>query len=169
MENLISATLDNAARLCEAGFYDYIIVGSGIGGGILARTLVEIPLGEKHRTPRVLIVERGGLVLYTHCLNLATPRWNPDSTVGPSQDNDLVYGKLKDSFRTVTAGSEPYAGGPLYAIGGRSTVWGLYTPRIGDDQLQYFPGSVRRYLGNGGYDDAYKLMTGDENASLATP
>ncbi|GAW22623.1 hypothetical protein ANO14919_121650 [Xylariales sp. No.14919] len=58
------------------------------------------------------------------CLNLATPRWNPGS----------------------------FAGGPLYAIGGRSTVWGLYTPKINDDQLKYFPESVREYLKNGGYD-----------------
>ncbi|KAI1144870.1 hypothetical protein F4825DRAFT_475458 [Nemania diffusa] len=41
MERLISATLDNVIRLCEANHYSYIVIGSGIGGGILARSLVE--------------------------------------------------------------------------------------------------------------------------------
>ncbi|KAI1745757.1 FAD/NAD(P)-binding domain-containing protein [Xylaria scruposa] len=164
MDRLISATLDNVARLCEANFYHYIIIGSGIGGGILARTLVE----ESDKS-RVLIIERGGLLLHTHSINLATPRWNHNSSEGPSQDNDLVYSKLKDPFVTVTAKSEPYAGGPVYGIGGRSTVWGLYTPKVDENDLQSFPEAIRQHLAGRGYNDAYQLMTGDREASLDTP
>ncbi|KAI1313350.1 FAD/NAD(P)-binding domain-containing protein [Xylaria venustula] len=164
MDDLISSTLDRVARLCEADYYDYIVIGSGMGGGILARTLVEHP--EK---PRVLIIERGGLLLHTHCMNLATPRWNYGSLTGPSQNNDYVYSKLKDSFMTVTAKSETYAGGPVYGLGGRSTVWGLFSPKIDEDQLQVFPPAVRDYLRGDGYEKAYKLMTNDAKASHDRP
>ncbi|KAI0855019.1 FAD/NAD(P)-binding domain-containing protein [Xylaria cubensis] len=189
MDRLISATLDNVARLCEADHYDYIVIGSGIGGGVLARSLVEESCPKTcpktcpescsmtcskicSKTcfkPRVLIIERGGLLLDTHCTNIASPRWNQTSLEGPSMDNAMVYDTLKDSFATVTSKSLDYAGGPVYGIGGRSLVWGLYTPMLSNNDLERFPANVQKDLNEDNYNKAYKLMTNDQGASITRP
>jgi len=58
------------------------------------------------------------------------------------QDNDIVYGLLKEKVQT-TEESDPWVGGTLYCVGGRSNVWGLYIPRIDQNTLsEYFPRPV---------------------------
>jgi hypothetical protein len=43
----------------------------------------------------------------------------------------------------LTDDSDPWTGGPLYCVGGRSNAWGLYIPRIDQKTLEeYFPPSV---------------------------
>ena len=141
--------------------YDYIIVGSGLGGGLLARQLLE-------KGKEVLLVEKGGLSFSTHCLNSARPHWQKGGSEGPSQDNDIVYRVVKQKVDTV-GGSAEYVGGPVYGFGGRSTVWGLFSPRITDTTLTtYFPTSIKSFLVNGGgYDMALNIFTnsppGDAN------
>ncbi|KAH8727703.1 hypothetical protein GQ44DRAFT_824991 [Phaeosphaeriaceae sp. PMI808] len=82
--------------------YDYIIIGSGLGGGILARQLI------------------GG-------------------TLGPSQDNDVVFNAQKAKVQ-IAAGSNPYVGGLVYCLGGQR---------------------ISKYLlgKNGGYEKAFALLT----------
>ena len=68
---------------------------------------------------------------------------------GPSQDNDVVYSRVKAQVETLE-GSDPYIGGPVYCLGGRSTVWGLFAPTIDEKTLnKYFPADVKNDLGNG--------------------
>ena len=170
MDKFLGANLNDVRHLCERGHYDYIIVGSGMAGGVLARTLVSV------YRKRVLVVERGGLLFTTHCLNTSRPHWNYHITEGSSQDNDLVFHAVKQPVQTVTADSYDYVGGPVHCLGGRSTVWGLYTPRIHTTIVEkYFPEPIRRYLleknksGCCGYDEAYRLMTGDKDALQTKP
>ncbi|KAI2776439.1 FAD/NAD(P)-binding domain-containing protein [Daldinia loculata] len=189
MNHFLSTNTNDVARLCEADFYDYIIVGSGMGGGVLARTLLGIK--DKDR-PRVLLIERGKFFFSTHVLNTPTPRWNPNIPDGPSSDNSFVYDAVKSPVSTVTSRSNPYAGGPVHCLGGRSNLWGLYTPWINKEEAEgYFPSSICAYLFGGdkckqgeenikckedeksdemtGYDRAYKLLTSDPEASLTHP
>ncbi|KAI1652705.1 FAD/NAD(P)-binding domain-containing protein [Daldinia decipiens] len=189
MNHFLSTSTNDVARLCEADFYDYIIVGSGMGGGVLARTLLSI---KDKDCPRVLLIERGKPFFSTHVLNTPTPRWNPDIPDGPSSDNSFVYDAVKSPVSTVTSRSNPYAGGPVHCLGGRSNVWGLYTPWINKEEAEgYFPKSICDYLFGGptpqpreeciqcreekknggmtGYDRAYKLLTGDPRACLSHP
>ena len=43
----------------------------------------------------------------------------------------------------LTGESDPWAGGPLYCLGGRSNAWGLYIPRIDQKTMkEFFPPSV---------------------------
>jgi hypothetical protein len=191
MEKLISSKLDLVTRLCAAGHYDYIIVGSGIGGGILARTLVEddersaieretiksSDTSNKPRPARVLIIDRGGMLFSTHCLNTPSPRWNKSWFEGPSMDTDMVFNAVKDYVSTATSQSEAYVGGPVYALGGRSTVWGLYTPPIDEEQVEaFFPSEVHRYLYGkdtgspiAGYNAAYRTLVNNSEASILSP
>ena len=150
--NVITADLDIVSELAAREYFDFIVVGSGLGGGILAQKLVE---GGK----RVLLIEKGGLKFSTHCLNTSRPHWQVGSLHGPSQDNDVVFNATKEKVQTAE-GSDAYVGGPVYCLGGRSTVWGLFVPRIKDKQhKKYFPERVSGYLEKDGYENALKLLT----------
>lgn len=144
--------IDRVSKLCKQDHYDVIIVGSGLAGGILTRRLIE-------RNKRVLLIEKGGLAFTTHCLNTSRPHWQIGSLEGPSQDNDVVYQAVKQKVQTA-AGSDPYAGGPVYCLGGRSNVWGLYSPRIIKKVHQeFFPNNISSYLEEEGYDRALRLFS----------
>ena len=146
--------IDRVSELSKQGHYDFIIVGSGLAGGVLARELIE-------NKKRILMVEKGGLAFTSHCLNTSRPHWQINSLQGPSQDNDIVYGATKQKVQTA-AGSDPYAGGPVYCLGGRSVVWGLYSPRIIEKKhRKYFPRNISDYLENGGYERAFGLFTNE--------
>ncbi|KAK6537159.1 hypothetical protein TWF694_011356 [Orbilia ellipsospora] len=167
MYNFIATSIEEVALLVEQGYYDFIIVGTGMGGGVLARTLAE-KARQRRKECRILLIERGGLMFTTHCANTAGPGWY--KAAGPSTSSDHTYTAVKSPVSTVSANSYPYAGGPVYCIGGRSNVWGMYTPKIDDDTLQkYFPKDITDYLKSGGYDTAYALLCNDGGASLDSP
>jgi len=109
MDASFATDFDLVSELSAQGRYDYVIVGSGLGGGILAQKLTE---GKK----RVLLIEKGGSMFSTHCLNTSRPHWQIGSVQGPSQDNDVVYNAIKQKVQTA-AGSDPYVGGPVYCLG----------------------------------------------------
>jgi choline dehydrogenase-like flavoprotein len=158
----LTTDADLVSHLSKRGEYDFIVVGSGIGGGTLAQ---QPAAAEK----RALVIETGGLEFSTHCLNTSRPHWQAGSVAGPSQDNDIVFNTVKNKVQTAK-GSDTYVGGPVYCLGGRSTVRGLYAPRIDQDTLKkYFPKRLTQYLddtGGGGYSSAFKLMS---NSSQKKP
>ena len=139
-------TAAQAAEESKHKPFDVVVIGSGIGGGVLASSLLEknrkissqsfVPVNPHQpdddvlpQPVRVLVLERGGLLFHTHSLN--APR--PSSGSGLSQQaNEAFYNNFKDHFDVAKQPSNPqehYAGGPLYCLGGRSAVWGLFTPR----------------------------------------
>lgn len=166
MNKFLSANLSDVRRLCENGFYDYIIVGSGMGGGVLAQHLVEN--GPK---AKVLLIERGGTTFTTHCLNGPRPHWSHKIPEGPSQDVDIVFNALKVPVNTVSQSSYPHVGGEMHCLGGKANVWGLYSPKLHPEQLRaHFPEDVCSYLlDKGGYNRAYKLLSNDPDASIDRP
>ncbi|GFP59162.1 dehydrogenase ARMGADRAFT_1018426 [Trichoderma asperellum] len=166
MNHFLSTSVDEVSRLSAKRSYDFIIVGTGMGGGVLARTLIEHSEAPGGRPLRVLLIERGGLVLSTHCANTSSPRWNTTGLEGPSMNTDIVFRSLKSSVSTGAKSIE-YVGGPVYCIGGRSTVWGLYTPRIPRKLLSEFPKTVQNDLDQN-YGRAYKLLC-NESATLEAP
>ena len=144
--------IDRVCELSKQGHYDFTIVGSGLAGGILARKLVE-------NNKRVLLIEKGGLTFSTHSLNTSRPHWQIGSIQGPSQDNDVIYSAVKQKVQTA-AGSDMYVGGPVYSLGGRSNVWGLYSPRVIEGKLRhFFPQNIVDYLEKEGYQSAFGLFT----------
>ncbi|KAK8013735.1 hypothetical protein PG991_009328 [Apiospora marii] len=173
----------------EDGSFDYVIIGSGIGGGILAADLLDknrrmstsfssqattylarslfnisaaMALAEdpEKRTKRILVVERGNLLFPTHSLNM--PRPSSRGTYG--QMNDLFYNHFKQDWRMDDKTRKIWKGGPVYCLGGRSTVWGLFSPRIADDTFRkHFPGDV--------YNDLNKtyLRKAEESMNISYP
>ncbi|KAE8453308.1 hypothetical protein EG329_011375 [Mollisiaceae sp. DMI_Dod_QoI] len=198
MDTHFQTTLDDVSKRLKQGYYDYIVVGSGMGGGILARTLVEgnpkhcpehCPIdcpkdcsvdcpGDCPHRRHVLLIEWGGWFLTTHCLNDPAPRWNPliGDGDGPPVDNFKLFGVAKKPVKRrspETSTFTEYAGGPMHHVGGRSTVWGLFTPAIDKDQAKkYFPRKVYNYLFDnqlGGYSHAYRLLSNNPNATISSP
>jgi hypothetical protein len=153
-DTVFTTDFDVVCELSSQGRYDYIIVGSGLGGGILARKLADKKI-------RVLRLEKGGVTFSTHSLNTSRPHLQIGGVLGPSQDNDVVFNATKAKVQTAV-GSDPYVGGPVYCVGGRSTVWGLFSPKIDNDtSKKYFPARQYNYLKQKGYNDAFNLLTNE--------
>lgn len=129
------------------------IVGSGFGGGVLANNLAE-------RGRRVLLIERGGTLFSTHLLNTSRPNYSRGKSNSP-EGNETVYDIVKAKVQT-SEDSEPYIGGPVYCLGGRSNLWGLWTPEAFPQTVnEHFPAAIAKYLHapKGGYYNAFNLVT----------
>ena len=88
MDRFFATDPDLISGRCTQDSFDYIIVGSGIGGGILATELAK-------RQKNVPLVERGNLDFHTHVLNTAGPHSAYGS--GASQDNNIVFAAVKQA------------------------------------------------------------------------
>ncbi|KAA8899115.1 hypothetical protein FN846DRAFT_189185 [Sphaerosporella brunnea] len=151
MEKFLAYDADYVRKLCQIGVYDYVIVGSGFGGGILADQLVK-------QKKKVLLIERGGATFTTHLCNTARPDF-ARGTNNSVEGNETVYNTIKERVQTAE-GSDPYVGGPVYCLGGRSSVWGLWIPRVNKASLdQYFPADVSHELQTYAYSRAFDLLT----------
>ncbi|CEL54051.1 hypothetical protein RSOLAG1IB_06760 [Rhizoctonia solani AG-1 IB] len=154
--------------------YDIIIVGSGIGGGVLANDLYDTNSRLGKDAKRILLLEKGGLVFHSHCLNTARPAGLAHDR---GQQNDTFFqqfkqqydfeGKLEDEDKIIPGSRKhseipkqyPWSGGAMYGLGGRSAAWGLFAPRVHDKVLEekYHP-TVYKDLRGEYYDKAERLM-----------
>jgi choline dehydrogenase-like flavoprotein len=117
--------------------YDVIIVGSGMGGGILADQLSD-------RGVRTLVLEAGGLTLPSHINNLAG-------------DWENLPGKYQVLNFENKEGSE-FLFGIQMGLGGRSVFWSGLIPRMREWEMTAWPSAVRSYLLGTGYDKAERLL-----------
>ncbi|WP_158516623.1 GMC oxidoreductase [Scytonema hofmannii] len=118
--------------------YDVVIIGSGMGGGILADAI-----SDKGR--RVLVLEAGSLLYPTHMTNL------------PGDWSRLPSHHQVGHF-TNEPGSE-FLSGVQMNFGGRSIFWSGLIPRMHDWEILAWPESIGQYLKSSqGYDRAEKLM-----------
>ncbi len=130
----------------EDRLWDAVIVGSGIGGGILADQLSDLGAD-------VLVLEAGSYLFPTHVGNL--PR---RLTIGRF---DKHVWRLWYDFKVVNYVNGPgsiFAGGQGINLGGRSLFWGGLTPRMTSWELDAWPPAVKAYLEQSGYRVAETLM-----------
>ncbi|KDN34098.1 hypothetical protein RSAG8_12815, partial [Rhizoctonia solani AG-8 WAC10335] len=139
--------------------YDYIIVGSGIGGGVLANDLRDTNFKLGKKAQRILLLEKGVMVFHTHCLNTARPAGLLNDR---GQQNDTFFKDFREYYtfqKESQAKPEHWDGGPMYNLGGRSAAWGLFAPRVDKEVLdERFPKRVAEDLTNEYYDKAERLM-----------
>ena len=117
--------------------YDVIIIGSGMGGGILADALSD--MGK-----RTLVLEAGGLLYPTHITNLPGD-WSPL----PGQHQAGHFINEHDSGLLF---------GVQMSFGGRSVFWSGIIPRMHDWELESWPVAIREFLRTTGYPRAETLM-----------
>lgn len=133
-------------NLNEADLFDVIVVGSGIGGGILADQLSDLGM-------KVLVLEAGSYLFPSHVANL--PRQH---RVG--QFDKHVWG-LYDEFKIDNYANAPdsnFIGGQAFNLGGRSLFWGGLIPRMLSWEMDQWPTEIKWYLEDSGYQRAEDLM-----------
>ncbi len=111
--------------------FDYIIVGSGVGGGIVADDLAD-RLGHSHR---ILVLDAGSFIYPTHVYNISRI---PNFRVADH------YGV--DNFKQSPTNDHFIGGKPQLAFGGRSIFWSGLIPQPQDWELKFFPDNVRSDL-----------------------
>lgn len=111
--------------------FDFIIVGSGMGGGILADDLAD-RLGQNHR---ILVLDAGSFIYPTHVYNVNRV---PNFSLAAHFD--------VDNFTQNPTGNHFIGGKPQLAFGGRSIFWSGLIPQAQDWELDFFPDNVRQDL-----------------------
>lgn len=134
-------------QLDENILHDVIVIGSGIGGGIVAEQAADLGL-------KVLLLELGSYLFPTHIGNL--PRRHRIA----KQVDKHIWG-LWDDFKTINYVNTPdstYGGGQGFCLGGRSVFWGGFIPRMTWWEMDDWPQDVRWYLEDYGYAKAEQLL-----------
>ncbi len=118
--------------------YDVIVVGSGMGGGILADQLSDSEVS-------VLLLEAGAVHLPSHLANspLAYSAENIDKRTSISYDQEQDSQLKKDVHM---------------CLGGRSVYWSAVIPRMNDWDSEYWPDKIVDYLKKDGYTKAEILF-----------
>lgn len=139
--NFVSAGSEAQSRLFlqYSGWrddFDIIIVGSGIGGGVLADDLAD-RLGA-HK--RILVLEAGSFIYPTHVYNLCR-----------FPNGSLARHFACDTFwQAGSSGSQNFIGEkPQLNFGGRSIFWSGLIPTVQGWELDFFPSTVRQELAGG--------------------
>lgn len=129
--------------------FDYIIVGSGIGGGIIADDLTD-RLGHNHR---ILILDAGSFIYPTHVYNISRiPNFSVANHFGV------------DNFKQSPNDHQFIGGKPQLAFGGRSIFWSGLIPQAQSWELDFFPENVRAALSSNYFELAAERM--NESVSL---
>ncbi len=146
VENGVVQQMFFQPNLDETKEYDVIVIGSGMGGGILADQLSDLGLD-------VLVLEAGSYLFPTHIANL--PRQHQ---VGEFDKH--VWG-LWDEFQIKNYDSAPgssYNGAQGFNLGGRSVFWGGLIPRMTSYEMDLWSEEIKWYLEDSGYQKAEDLM-----------
>jgi hypothetical protein len=87
---------------------------------------------ERPQNLKILVIERGSLNFHSHSMN------GPHSPhIAAAQANDIFYETFRSDFKLDPDMNEKtWSGGPVYTLGGRSTVWGLFAPRYASCHLE---------------------------------
>jgi GMC oxidoreductase len=156
-ENLVSAASAAQARLFpqyegSRNDFDIIIIGSGVGGGVLADALAD-GFG---KTRRILVLEAGSYLFPTHVYNVCH---FSNGTVARNFACKTFWQPSGDSNSRFFIGEQPQLN-----FGGRSIFWSGLIPTIQDWELEFFPPNVRNALKNGLLTAAGQMM--NESTSM---
>lgn len=125
--------------------FDMVIVGSGVGGGVLADDLADRVGSHK----RLLVLEAGSFIYPTHVYNICR---FPNSSLAKHFGCDTFW-------QDGNGGAQNYIGEkPQLNFGGRSIFWSGLIPTVQAWELDYFPAQVRQDLAAGLLNQAGETM-----------
>jgi choline dehydrogenase-like flavoprotein len=114
--------------------YDIIVIGTGMGGGVVAGDLFDTNTRLGNNAKSVLVIEKGGLAFHSHCLNAARPSGYGEDR---GQQNDTFFALFRNNYKFKDPDQiKLWKGGPMFNVGGRGAAWGLFCPRIHDEPLE---------------------------------
>jgi hypothetical protein len=125
--------------------FDIVVVGSGIGGGVLADDLAD-RLG---RQKRILVLEAGSFVYPTHVYNLC--RFS-NASLAKHFGCDTFWQSGNESTQHFIGEK------PQLNFGGRSIFWSGLIPAIQNWELEFFPARVKQDLQSGLLNAAGETM-----------
>lgn len=125
--------------------FDIIVVGSGVGGGVLADDLADRVGSQK----RILVIEAGSFIYPTHVYNICR---FPNASLAKHFGCDTFW-QGGDSHTQNFIGEKPQLN-----FGGRSIFWSGLIPTPQPWELGYFPAHVRQALEGGLLDLAGRRM-----------
>jgi choline dehydrogenase-like flavoprotein len=133
--------------------FDIVIVGSGMGGGVLADDLAE-RAGQQRR---ILVLEAGSFIYPTHVYNVCR---FPNSSLAKHFGCDTFW-------QAGSSSSQNYIGEkPQLNFGGRSVFWSGLIPSVQGWELDFFPSRVRQDLEAGLLNRAGQTM--NESRSMGS-
>nr|MBA3478266.1 GMC oxidoreductase [Lautropia sp.] len=125
--------------------FDIVVVGSGIGGGILADDLAD----RAGTSKRILLLEAGSFIFPTHVYNVCR---FPNANLAKHFGCDTFW-------QAGHQGSQNYIGEkPQLNFGGRSIFWSGLIPAVQAWELDFFPSQVREDLQGGLLEQAGQMM-----------
>jgi choline dehydrogenase-like flavoprotein len=133
--------------------FDIIIVGSGIGGGVLADDLAD-RLGKQKR---ILVLEAGSFVYPTHVYNMC--RFS-NSSLAKHFACDTFWQRGNEHAQHFIGEK------PQLNFGGRSIFWSGLIPSIQAWELEFFPSRVKQALQSGLLNEAGDTM--NESRSMGS-
>ncbi len=122
--------------------YDVIVIGSGMGGGVLADQLSDADIN-------TLVLEAGSLPFQTHIDNLPGHNFN----FGTAERDQVGHYINRPNSESA------FLFGAQMNLGGRSVYWEGLIPRMDRWEANHWPSSVRDYLfRQQGYHQAEQLV-----------
>ena len=147
-ENGIVARNFFAPNLDPNQLYDVIVIGSGIGGGILADQLADLGMD-------VLVLEAGSYLFPSHVGNLPRQHFLMKGV------DKNIWG-LWDDFKVTNYNNQAdsqYIGGQGFNLGGRSIFWGGLIPEMRGYEFDGdWPEEIKQYMLAEGYGQSNQLM-----------
>lgn len=115
--------------------FDIIIIGSGMGGGILADDLIDHFVAQNRNDKRILVLEAGSYLYPTHIYNLCR---FPNADVAKKFAVDNFSQQNNNDRQSPFIGEKPQLN-----FGGRSIFWSGLIPKIQEWEQQFFPENIQ--------------------------
>jgi choline dehydrogenase-like flavoprotein len=157
--NPLPARLHFPPALGEATRFQHIVIGSGMGGGIVAHELMKTAAVRGEELPQVLVLEAGGYLFATHVGNM--PRRHGGGTQTRRAVWDLWY-QYRSTRYQPRPGHMQVA--QAFCLGGKSIFWGALIPPMRPAELAGWPGRVANDLRTPWYGAARDLLHGSPPA-----
>jgi hypothetical protein len=146
-------TWDEIQTAQQGGQFDVVVVGSGMYGAYCAAKLLEFTQQPSPVRPRILVLESGPFFISEHFQNLTRLGGLFNTTLQPLVDDSQKAIIESNSYVKAKEFVQHHR-----SVGGKSTFWGGWSPRLTEADLKNWPQDVVDYLLQIGQSDGYEFI-----------